>query len=152
LYSAELTLYNKHMTNTFAYRNVEWIDLESPSYEEVKDVADRHKFNRVLAEELLRPTPKARVDLYHDYLYLVLHFPAIKHSHTASTSQEIDFIIGKNFIVTTHYDTIDPLHEFSKIFEVNSITDRGDMGEHAVSSFITCLSMFIRAWKTNLKV
>ena len=139
------------MTNTFAYRNVEWIDLESPSYEEVKDVADRHKFNRVLAEELLRPTPKARVDLYHDYLYLVLHFPAIKHSHTASTSQEIDFIIGKNFIVTTHYDTIDPLHEFSKIFEVNSITDRGDMGEHAGFVFYHMLKHVYKGMEDELE-
>ncbi len=119
------------MKSTYTYRDVTWVDLESPTYEEARDVAAKYKLNPVLSEELMRPTPKPRVDLYRDYLYLVLHFPAVKHSHSYSAIQEIDFIVGKNYIVTTHYDTVDPLHEFSKIFEVSAITDRGDMGEHA---------------------
>jgi Mg2+ and Co2+ transporter CorA len=62
-----------------------------------------------------------------------LHFPIIKrnHSEEKGKSQEIDFIIGKNFIITTRFDLIDPLHEFSKIFEVNSILDKSHLGDHA---------------------
>lgn len=119
------------MIHKFAYRGIEWIDLESPTYEEVRSVSAEYKLNQILTRELLFPTIKPKVDLYLDYLYLVLHFPAIRHSHTSSANQEIDFVLGKDFVITTHYDTIDPLHEFSKIFEVNAITDRGDMGEHA---------------------
>lgn len=140
------------MTNTYTYRGVEWVDLESPTLEEVKQVAEKHKLNQVLVEELLRPTPKAHVELYRDYIYLVLHFPAVKHSHVNGTiGQEIDFIIGKDFILTTHYDTIDPLHEFSKIFEVNSIIDRGDMGEHAGFIFYHMLKHIYKGMNHELE-
>jgi len=84
----------------------------------------------LVANELLSPTVRPKVDLYDNLIYLILHFPAFSHRHGTSPEQEVDFIIGKNFIITTHYETIDPLHEFSKIFEVNSIIDKSHMGAH----------------------
>jgi len=51
--------------------------------------------------------------------------------HGKSGSQEIDFIIGKDFLITTHYEVIDPLHEFSKVFETNSLLDKSDIEIHA---------------------
>jgi len=74
------------------------------------------------------------VELYGDtMIYMVLHFPAFKHTHASQQNQEVDFVIGKNFLITTRYDTIDPIHKFSKIFEVNSILDKDKNGtsEHA---------------------
>ncbi len=140
------------MVSRHVYRNVEWIDLESPTYEEIKTVTSERKLNQLLAQELLTPTLKPRVDLYRDYLYLVLHFPAIRHSHAPDTSsQEIDFIVGRDFIITTRYDTIDPLHEFSKIFEVNSILDRQDMGEHAGYIFYHMLKHIYKGMENELE-
>ena len=39
--------------------------------------------------------------------------------------QEVDFIVGKNFVITVRYDTVDAIDKFAKIIEVNSILDRG---------------------------
>ena len=139
------------MTSKFVYHGIEWIDLESPTYEEVTAVAKEKNLNRVLAEELTKPSLKPKADLYQDYFYLVLHFPAIRHSHAKSTSQEIDFIVGKKFVITTHYDTIDPLHEFSKIFEVNSLLDRTDMGEHAGYVFYYMLRHIYKGTENELE-
>ncbi len=133
------------MINRYAYRSVEWIDLVSPTYEEIISVAKEFGLNRVLAEELAEPSPKPKVDLYHEYLFLILHFPAIRHTHNGSGKQEIDFIIGENFIITAHYETIDPIHEFSKVFEVNAILDRSDMGEHAGFVFYHMLRHIYKA-------
>jgi magnesium transporter len=47
------------------------------------------------------------------------------------SEKEVDFVIGKQFIITTKYDTIEPLHNFSKIFETDSILDKESIGEHA---------------------
>ena len=84
----------------------------------------------LVAEELLLPTYKPRIELYSTFIYLILHFPALRHTHQ-SIEQEIDFIIGHHFIITTRYDTIDPIHKFSKVFEVNSVLDKSNIGEHA---------------------
>jgi len=72
---------------------------------------------------LLFPTPDPIVEKYPAYIYLVLHFPAWKHTHREKI-QEIDFLIGKNFIITTRYDNIDALHKFSKMFEVSEILEK----------------------------
>ena len=120
------------MLSKYNYNNITWIDLDSPTKEQVREVMDQFELNPLVADELLTPTLRPKVDSYDDYIYLILHFPAVAQSaNNDKSDHEIDFIIGKDFIITTHYEHIDPLHEFSKIFEVNSILDKGDIGNHA---------------------
>jgi magnesium transporter len=119
------------MINRHTYRDITWIDLESPTPAEVRMLVDEFGIHTLIAEELLAPTLRPKVDFYAGAIYLILHFPALKHTHRANQNQEIDFVIGKNFLITTRYETIDPLHKFSKVFEVNSILDRSNIGDHA---------------------
>jgi magnesium transporter len=88
----------------------------------------------VVGEELLNPTHRSRVDLHKDYIYLILHFPTQfnpKHTGVKHRIDEIDFIIGKEFIVTTRYSSINALLEFSKIFESDSLLERKHFTKHA---------------------
>ena len=104
--------------------------MESPSHEEVRQIMEEFDIHPIIADELLGPSLRPKVDHYENLIYLILHFPAIRHTHKNST-QEVDFIIGKEFLVTVRYELLDPLHKFSKVFEVNSILDKSDIGEHA---------------------
>lgn len=88
----------------------------------------------VLAEELTSPSPKSKVERRGQLLYLVLHFPALR-ALNSRPEQEIDFIIGKNFLITTRYSNIDPLHSFAKAFEVNSVLHRSG-AEHGGHLFV----------------
>jgi magnesium transporter len=119
------------MRNTYKHKNVTWVDLESPTKEEIREVIEEYRVHPLIAEELLIPTLRPKVDLYDDSIYLILHFPSVTHSHSKHRSNEIDFVIGKNYLVTVHYESIDSIHEFSKIFEVNSILDKSNMGDHS---------------------
>lgn len=119
------------MLTKFIYKRLTWIDLESPTKEEVREIMGSYSIHPLVAEELLSETIRPKVDYYGDQIYLVLHFPTVSHSHRGKSWQEVDFVIGKNFLITVHYETVDPLLEFSKMFEVNSILERSNMGEHA---------------------
>ncbi len=119
------------MINKYTYKDLEWLDLESPTQEEVREVMERYDLNISTVEELLLPSLKPKAELYKNFIYLVLHFPALKHTHGKRMNQEVDFIIGKNFLITTRYDTIDPIHKFSKVFEVNAVLEKEDLGVHA---------------------
>lgn len=112
------------------YRDLTWIDCERPSHEEIRALMEEYDIHPIVADELLTPSLRPKVDHYENFIYLILHFPAIRHSHSNAT-QEVDFIIGKKFIITVRYELLDPLHKFSKVFEVNSILDKSDIGEHA---------------------
>jgi len=119
------------MVSRHTYKKLTWIDLESPSKEEVRSIMKEFGIHPIVATELLSPTARPKVDLYDKFIYLILHFPAFAHTHGDSREREVDFIVGKNFLITTHYETIDPLHEFSRIFEVNSLIDKSHIGDHA---------------------
>lgn len=118
------------MLKNYEHNGIAWVDLESPTHEEVRSIAEKFGINAIVAEDLLLPSTKPRADFYNDYVYLIFHFPALRHSHK-SIEQEIDFVVGRKFIITTHYETLDPLHRFSKIFEVNSVLNKSNIGEHA---------------------
>jgi len=119
------------MITTHQHKKLTWVDLENPTRDEVEKIMKEYDIHRLVAEELLGPTVRPKVDLYDNLIYLILHFPTVSHRHNGESEQEIDFIIGKNFIITVHDDTIDPLREFSKIFEVNSLLDKSNIGDHA---------------------
>ncbi len=123
------------MIKKHVYKDITWIDLESPTNEEVRGLMDEYKLHPNAAQGLLLPNTKPSIDVYDDYIYLILHFPAWKHSHN-DTVQEIDFIIGKKLIVTARYDAIDGIHKFSKLFEVHSLLEKkSHLGENAGSVF-----------------
>ncbi len=140
------------MVSRYTHKSVTWVDVETPTKEEVRKLMAEFSIHPLVAEELLLPTVKPKVELYNDqFIYLILHFPAFRHTHGAGTDQEVDFIIGRNFIITTRYDTIDPLHKFSKIFEVNSILDRSDIGEHAGFVFFYMIKKLYKALEHELE-
>lgn len=121
------------MIKEYKHKNVTWIDLDNPTQTEVKELANKFDIDSLTANELLTPTLRPRVDYHSDYIYLILHFP---NGHNDGKGfnrkiEEVDFVIGKDFIITTHYTSIDAILEFSKIFEVESILDKSNMTQHA---------------------
>lgn len=112
------------------YKNncITWVDVDNPSSEDIRSLIDEYQINLEVARELQLPTYKEKIVVYKDYLYLVLHFPVLRHSHNKNShEQEIDFIVGKDFLITTRYESIDALDKFSKTFEIDSILKKGLM-------------------------
>ena len=139
------------MLTRYTHKNVTWIDLETPTKDEVHKIMGEYSIHPTVAEELLMPSMKPKVDLHNNFLYLILHFPAFRHTHNHNQNQEVDFIVGKNFIITTRYDTIDPLHKFSKIFETNSILDKSDIGTHAGFVFFFMIKKLYKSLEHELE-
>ncbi len=113
------------MIRRFQYKDATWIDIQTPTEEETRAIMEEFAVNPNVISELIGPSMKSRVELHKNYIYMILHFPVFKHSHADEMRQEVDFIVGKNFVITVRYDTIDAIEKFTKIIEVNSILDRG---------------------------
>jgi len=139
------------MLNKYTFKELTWVDLESPTDEEVRSIVEEYKINPRIGEELRNPTHRSKMDAYKDTLFLVLHFPAFKHSHNGNTNQEVDFILGKDFMITVHYDSIDTLHKFSKEFEVNTILEKNNFGDHAGHLFFFLLRKLYKSVSHELE-
>lgn len=119
------------MISRHNYKDLVWIDVQSPTQEEVRALMEEFGIHPLVGDELLGPTLRPKVDLYPDSIYLILRFPTLSHKHDGKEDQEIDFILGKKFIITAHYELIDQLNEIAKVLEVNSILNKSNLGDHA---------------------
>jgi magnesium transporter len=118
------------MLTKHTHKDLVWIDLNKPTHTEVESLITEFNLHPIVAESLLEPTLHPKVEEYKDMLYLVMHFPTMNRSRFGSDQQEIDFVIGKNFLITAHYENSDQLRNFAKQFEVNTIVESNPMGEH----------------------
>ena len=132
------------------HNGLTWIDLESPTRDEVRAVMSEFDIKTLVGEELLLPSSKPRSEMYGGYVYLVLHFPALRHTHR-NREQEIDFVIGKKFLITTHYESIDHIHNFEKVFEVNSALETSNVGDHAGFIFFSMLKRLYKGIEHELE-
>lgn len=83
-----------------------WLNLHAPSKKEIKDIQNEYNIHPLISGELMMPTYRPKVEAYKDQLFLVLHFPVIRSTGSPAINREIDFIIGKNYLITSHYGNI----------------------------------------------
>lgn len=100
--------------------SVTWIDLESPTHEELDRVMREFDINTRIEEEIISPTPYPISITFPDYQYMVLHFPTVQGGGN-TRSQEVDFIVGKKFLVTARYEVVEPLHNLHRVFEAEEL-------------------------------
>lgn len=114
------------MIQKYTWNKETWVDIDHGTSEEIGSVVAEYDLDPYVAKEISSPTPKPRIEFHKDYIYLILHFPVFKHTHGNKLKQEIDFVIGKDFLLTTHYDTIDPILKLSKELEVEEILSKNN--------------------------
>lgn len=99
-----------------------WTDLECPTKEELKQVMEEYGISARVEDEIVNPTPYPLSVSFPTYAYLILHFP-VSDSNEGTRSQEIDFIVGKDFLITVRYETVASVHNLHKIFEAEDLLD-----------------------------
>ena len=121
------------MITTHTHRNLVWLDLQSPNNEEIAGVVKRYGLNPLVGEELRDSPSRAKIDFYKEYIMIVLTVPVRIREDGVYTivDREIDFVIGKNFLITSRAETIEQIDYFAKIFDANAILDKGQKIEHA---------------------
>lgn len=114
------------MVKKFNYQGVTWLDLTAPTKAEVDQLVMEYKIHPLVAGELLTPSLRSKVDVYDNFIYLILHFPTCElcygtdpNQPDAKDTNEIDFIVGEDFLITTHYDAMPALEEFSHILDLS---------------------------------
>ena len=119
------------MKSVYNHNDVFWIDLESPSRDEVADAARAAKLDIHKVEELLSPSLKHKVEFgkEHPYLYIVLHFPAFGESKNGDAAYEVDFILTKQVVITARYERVESIEKFHPTEESETGIFFGLLGE-----------------------
>lgn len=103
------------------YRGGVWIDLEQPTADEIRDIADELQISKRIEKEIIAPTPAPLAAIDANAALLVLHFPAHGSEDGETSNQEIDFIVGNRFIVTVRYEIVAPVYHLKKLLETQEL-------------------------------
>lgn len=139
------------MLTRYVQRNLTWIDLVAPTPGEVRALMREFDIDPLIAEELLMPSFKPKVERRGECVYVILHFPMLAGSGSRP-EQEVDFIIGKHFLITARYGAVDPLHAFAKAFEVNTLLRHDLPVSHGGHLFATMAQNLYQALGHELDV
>jgi len=114
------------MITTNTHKDLVWLDLHSPTDEEISSLVKRYSLNPLVGEELKSISGSTRVSFNKDYTLIVLTLPIrIRNGNVYEiVDRELDVVIGKNFLITSRFEVIDQLEYFSKIFETNAVLDK----------------------------
>ena len=97
-------------TRITQHGNLTWLDLISPSADDVDGLRQRYPYIHPLnLEDIRSPIERPKLDQDDDYIFVVLHFPLWDSRHDISRASEVDFIVGRDYVVTVHNGTLKPL-------------------------------------------
>ena len=92
-----------------------WVDLEKPTTEEWKEVLEMiFHFHPLSIEDCVQPSPSPKVEEYSPkeddkftpYLFMVIHAVDYNRKDGCFGTSELNFFLGKNFLVTYHGDSL----------------------------------------------
>ena len=92
-----------------------WVDLEHPTAEETKYVLeDVFHFHPLSIEDCVAASPSPKVeeyapkdeDRFTPYLFIVIHAVDYSRKDGVFATNELDFFLGRNFLVTYHQDPL----------------------------------------------
>ncbi len=75
-----------------------WVDVEQPSVEDVKCLAEEFDVHHLAAEDLLEPSPRPRLGRFGDHFLVVAHDTRLQHGRLATC--EVDLVFGDGWLIS----------------------------------------------------
>jgi magnesium transporter len=87
-----------------------WVNVIRPTPNDIEALRHMHPyFHPLHLEDVLSPIERPKIDSDDQYLFVVLHFPIWDATARLTRSSEVDFFVGRGFVVTVHDGVLKPL-------------------------------------------
>ncbi len=80
-----------------------WVDLEAPGDAERRILAEVFHFHELAIEDALQEIHHPKIEAYTGFLYLILHGITAGPRKRGFLTEDVDFFLGRNFLVTVHH-------------------------------------------------
>lgn len=80
-----------------------WVDLDGTGDAERRLLSDVFHFHELAVEDALQEVHHPKVEAYAGFLYLILHGIAADKKKRGFVTKDVDFFLGRNFLVTVHH-------------------------------------------------
>ncbi len=79
-----------------------WVDINKGSPDELRILTDVFHFHELAVEDALAEIHHPKIESYGEYLYLILHGIDFRAAEHRFQTQDIDFFLGAQYLVTVH--------------------------------------------------
>ena len=86
-----------------------WINIERPRPVDQAWLEERFEFHPLDYEDVFSRNQRPKVDVYDDYMFVVLHFPAYDKQIGRLNAAELDVFVGPDYVVTLPNQAVPPL-------------------------------------------
>lgn len=95
---------------TLVYKSIKWLDIRTPTPEEIKAIGTLYPFVHPLnIEDMLSPNERPKLDVEDDYIFVVLHFPLWDSVERLTRAREVNFLVMKSVVISIHDGSLKPL-------------------------------------------
>lgn len=98
---------------TITKNNLTWINIDSVDAEAIEYLKNNYHFHHLDLEDVeSESTHIPKVDVYRNYLFIVLHFPQWNNAEKKINIHEIDFFVGDNYLITIQHSKTKEMKTF----------------------------------------
>jgi len=112
------------MIERYSYKKLTWIDVCSPSAEEIREVIEEANIPTEFAGDLTAMVPHSKTYHKKGALKITLDFPIVRRTDI-NHPHEVKFLATKTHLVTVRFEEIEAMHRFGKEFEVRCMLQNG---------------------------
>lgn len=102
---------------TIEHKHLAWIDFEDPQKDDITYLQENFNIHPLAIEELITPTYQPKVVQYDGCLFFSIHIPLFDTKLRTTYPGELDIIITKEHLITSHKHTIYQLTAFFELLE-----------------------------------
>jgi len=100
--------------NIIKSKKITWVDIKGPNKKDLAWIKKNFNLHPLILRELMPSLDYPKIENFGNYLFIVIFYPFFDRKTQQTVPFELDIIISKNYIITSHYKDIVPL---KKIFD-----------------------------------
>jgi magnesium transporter len=86
-----------------------WVNIEHPGALERAWLEEHFDFHALDLEDVLSRNQRPKIDIYDEYLFIVLHFPVFDRAARRLGTGELDIFVGPDYMVTIPNQPLQPV-------------------------------------------
>jgi magnesium transporter len=86
-----------------------WVNIERPGALERAWLEEHYDFHALDLEDVLSRNQRPKIDVYDDYLFIVLHLPVFDRTAGRLGSGELDLFVGPDYLITIPNQPLQPV-------------------------------------------
>jgi len=96
---------------TIKYNKITWYHIDEVDEEALDFLKNNFKFHPLDIKDVAGKAEEAKIDVYGNYLFMVLDFPVLDREKGRIVPLEMDIFLGNGYLVTIQNDKFKPMRD-----------------------------------------